>query len=116
MKRILMMWMIAALAVLPLMVGAQERSSEGYLIPEGAEPGRPSFGVAPDQQVVREAQIALRNSGFEPGDIDGIMGSRTRAALREFQASRGLRQTGNLDATTQQQLMATYMPESSGRR
>lgn len=129
MRRILVMCMITALAGLPLMAGAQPtsqfpegRSSEGYLIPEGAEPrpavetppAQPSFREPQDRTTVRQAQIALHDAGFDPGMIDGVMGPRTRGALSEFQASRGLPQTGNLDAATQQQLFAARTPESSG--
>jgi Putative peptidoglycan binding domain len=122
MRRILTIGMVAALAALPLMAMAQPmsgtpegRSSEGYLIPKGAEPHRSSFEAVPQRNLVRDAQIALRDAGFDPGRIDGVMGSKTRAALREFQASQGLPQTGRLDETTQQQLLAANMPESSGR-
>jgi peptidoglycan hydrolase-like protein with peptidoglycan-binding domain len=122
MRRILIIGMVAALVALPLMATAQPmsptpegRSTEGYLIPKGAEPGRPSSEATPQRNLVRDAQIALRNSGYDPGQIDGVMGSRTRAALREFQASQGLPQTGRLDGTTQQQLLAANRPESSGR-
>jgi hypothetical protein len=122
MRRILMICMIIALATLPVLAGAQPaseipegRSSEGYLFPEKAHPGQPSLEAVPGQNPVREAQIALRNAGFDPGEIDGVMGVRTRAALREFQASHGLPQTGRLDTTTQQQLLAAHTPESSGR-
>jgi hypothetical protein len=128
MRRILMACLITALTALPLIAGAQARSSEGYLIPEGAQPnqsyhpslqavpGQSSSEAAADQNMVREAQIALRDAGFDPGGIDGVMGPKTGAALREFQASQGLPQTGKLDATTQQHLLTKRMPESSGRR
>ncbi|HOW19513.1 MAG TPA: peptidoglycan-binding domain-containing protein, partial [Phycisphaerae bacterium] len=45
-------------------------------------------------------QIALDRSGFSPGLIDGIFGGKTTASLREFQRSRGMPATGNLDAAT----------------
>ena len=44
--------------------------------------------------------MALTARGFEPGKIDGAMGSRTRNALREFQRSVGLPSTGRIDAAT----------------
>jgi len=123
MRRTLMICMIAALTALPLMAGAQPaspmpegRSSEGYLIPEGAEPRPSTLEAVSDRNLVRDAQVALRDAGFDPGGIDGVMGRKTRAALREFQASQGLPQTGRLDATTQQELLAAGMPESSGGR
>ena len=35
---------------------------------------------------VREVQEALQQSGYDPGPIDGIMGPRTKAALRRYVA------------------------------
>lgn len=123
MRRTLMICMIVALAALPLLAGAQPatqmpegRSTGGYLIPEGAQPRESTLEAMPDRDMVREAQIALRDAGYDPGKIDGVMGSKTQAALRKFQASQGLPQTGKLDTTTQQQLLAAHTPESSRRR
>ena len=49
---------------------------------------------------VEAVQEALTERGFDPGVIDGAMGSRTRKALREFQRSVGLPSTGEIDAAT----------------
>jgi peptidoglycan hydrolase-like protein with peptidoglycan-binding domain len=65
------------------------------------------------QQDVRQAQEALKNQGHNPGPIDGVMGSQTRQALREFQSKNGLKQTGTLDAETKQKL--NIEGSSSGR-
>lgn len=51
-----------------------------------------------------ETQVALARRGFSPGAIDGAMGSRTRAALRAFQQSADLHETGELDAVTRSAL------------
>jgi hypothetical protein len=127
MRRTLMICMITALAAFPMMAGAQSappipegRSTEGYLIPEGAHPREPTLeavpgAAVPERNLVRDAQIALRDAGFEPGRIDGVMGPKTQAALREFQASYGLPQTGRLDSTTQERLLAEA-PTSSWQR
>ena len=126
MRKTLMIGMIMALAATPLMVGAQSstdvpegRSSGGYLFPKDAHPREPTSEVmpsTPDQEMIRQAQIALRDAGFEPGRIDGMMGPKTQSALRQFQAAQGLPQTGRLDATTQKELMAAQTPQPSGRR
>ena len=50
--------------------------------------------------MVEAVQEALTERGFEPGKIDGAMGSRTRNALRQFQRSVGLPSTGEIDAAT----------------
>ncbi|MFQ5423739.1 MAG: L,D-transpeptidase [Phycisphaerae bacterium] len=45
-------------------------------------------------------QVALDRTGFSPGVIDGIIGSKTRAALRAFQAFSGLKTSGEPDGPT----------------
>jgi lipid-binding SYLF domain-containing protein len=49
---------------------------------------------------VREVQTALRDKGYDPGPIDGIMGVLTITALRGFQAANGLSNTGMVDEPT----------------
>ena len=45
-------------------------------------------------------QQALKDKGFDPGPADGVMGPRTRAALRDFQKKEGLNPTGRWDHDT----------------
>ena len=45
-------------------------------------------------------QRALLDRGFDPGEVDGAMGSRTRRALDAFQRSIGLPETGQADSAT----------------
>jgi hypothetical protein len=42
-------------------------------------------------------QTALKNSGFNPGSIDGKLGVRTHAAIMKFQKANGLPADGWLD-------------------
>ena len=49
---------------------------------------------------VRAAQQMLSKNGFDVGPIDGILGRRTGAALRDFQQQQQLTQTGKLDPDT----------------
>lgn len=42
----------------------------------------------------RELQQALKDKGFNPGDIDGVIGRDTIAAIRAFQAANGLEVDG----------------------
>jgi len=64
---------------------------------------------------VREAQMKLKDSGFDPGPIDGMLGRRTGKALRDYQQSHNLKATGRLDSKTKQMLMASKenMPQST---
>jgi hypothetical protein len=56
---------------------------------------------------VRSAQQALRERGLDPGPIDGVMGPRTSAAIRDFQQQENLNVTGQLDAETRAKLIAS---------
>ena len=49
---------------------------------------------------IREAQERLILAGLDPGHIDGVLGPKTQAALREYQAAHGLQRTGTLDEKT----------------
>ena len=54
---------------------------------------------------IGQAQDRLKAAGFDPGPLDGVLGQRTREALRRYQASRGLPTTGQFDEATRQLLM-----------
>jgi peptidoglycan hydrolase-like protein with peptidoglycan-binding domain len=49
---------------------------------------------------VRLAQLALREAGFDPGEIDGVYGFHTARAVREFQLAKGLTANGVIDPMT----------------
>jgi peptidoglycan hydrolase-like protein with peptidoglycan-binding domain len=69
-------------------------------IAAGAAP--PIARGAPKSTTVQNLQAALYSLGFiKPrGGIDGAFGPNTEKALKEFQASKGLAQSGTLDANT----------------
>lgn len=50
--------------------------------------------------MVIRVQAALMRRGFYNGDIDGLLGPKTRAALRAFQQTEGIPQTGRMDIAT----------------
>jgi hypothetical protein len=62
---------------------------------------------------VGQAQEQLKEAGLDPGPIDGVLGPRTKAALRRYQASHGLPATGMLDEATRQSLIPP--PSRSGQ-
>ncbi len=63
---------------------------------------------------LRTAQAALTYLGIDPGPIDGLRGRRTRSALIEFQQSRALSASGDLDEATNVALLAEAFPDSPG--
>lgn len=58
-------------------------------------------------QMVRNVQNALRARGYDPGPIDNVMGSRTKAALVKFQKENNL-PVGQLDLETLKALEVNY--------
>jgi len=49
---------------------------------------------------VEEIQKILKDAQFDPGSTDGVMGSRTRKAIRDFQKEKGLWPNGKVDSKT----------------
>ncbi len=78
----------------------------------------PAWGYAPDSyyaydgpiytgsedvdpgQITANVQSALQQQGYYQGDIDGIIGPQTRAALAEYQSAQGIEPTGAIDEPT----------------
>jgi peptidoglycan hydrolase-like protein with peptidoglycan-binding domain len=65
---------------------------------------------------VRAAQEKLSDMGYDVGEADGKVGPKTHAALRKFQADKGLAQTGRLDAHTRAALDMDHGSTTSGAR
>jgi peptidoglycan hydrolase-like protein with peptidoglycan-binding domain len=53
-----------------------------------------------DRDTIRQAQETLNNRGFKAGPTDGILSQRTRTALRQFQKSENLEDSGRLNERT----------------
>ena len=71
----------------------------GGLIGSGlARPSRES--APPPPRFVREAQRTLRDLGYQPGPLDGVVGPRTKRALVRYQMVERIEVTGELDSET----------------
>lgn len=57
-------------------------------------------GIATTKAVVQAAQRRLRALGYDPGLVDGSMGSKTISALKKFETDHGLPFTGTFDQKT----------------
>ncbi len=62
-----------------------------------------SSGSLPNLEM-RTAQVALLFLGYAPGKIDGVLGPRTRAAIKNFRIAAGLPGSEELDGPTYQVL------------
>jgi membrane-bound lytic murein transglycosylase B len=56
--------------------------------------------AALSRNTVENMQRQLNHLGFDAGEVDGVLGSMTQSALREFQASNGMIADGYPDRTT----------------
>jgi len=59
---------------------------------------RGAVNLSRDQ--IRQAQIILKQKGFDVGELDGKLGPRTRKALMAYQQQQGLQATGQMDQQT----------------
>lgn len=72
---------------------------DGYYV-ESYRPvykGIPVEAARTSDQLTERVQLALARKGFYNGEIDGLNGPGTRAAIRAFQAERGLPVSGVVD-------------------
>ena len=58
------------------------------------------FASAATSEEVSTVQKSLNDKGYDAGPVDGVLGSRTRAGIRQYQAAEKLTVTGRLDAQT----------------
>jgi hypothetical protein len=58
----------------------------------------------PPDQVIANVQTALQQQGYYRGDIDGLNGPLTRAALADYQRDHGLYETAAIDRPTLESL------------
>ena len=85
--------------------GAAPPQSHWVVVRHEAPAGPSEHGArTPKPQFVREAQRALRDLGYDPGPIDGIVGPQTHAALAKYQGAENLPVTGELDSETMARL------------
>ena len=63
----------------------------------GSGSGGAKSAASGAQGLVQKAQAMLNSRGFEVGTPDGVMGPKTRNAIRDFQRSAGIPVTGKVD-------------------
>jgi peptidoglycan hydrolase-like protein with peptidoglycan-binding domain len=62
----------------------------------------------------KEAQQILKSKGYYSGEVDGLNGPQTEAALTHFQQDQGLPVNGELDDKTAKELQASMPKEALG--
>lgn len=63
-----------------------------------------AYNSLPPDQVIANVQVALQQQGYYQGEVDGLIGPLTRAALADYQRDHGLYETAAIDQPTLQSL------------
>ncbi len=77
--------------------GAVQRTASVTAAPDVPAPTSPPQLT---KDTIARAQARLNMLGFQVGRADGLLGARTRQAIRQYQQSKGITSTGELDAAT----------------
>ena len=78
-------WKVVSALVLPALLAWPGVAARAELLPD---------------PMIEAVQRELDERGYDPGEVDGLTGRRTRGAIREFQRSAGLPDTGQIDDAT----------------
>jgi hypothetical protein len=66
-----------------------------------------AYNHLPPDQVIANVQTALQQQGYYHGDVDGLIGPLTRAAVADYQRDHGLYETAAIDQPTLESLGMT---------
>ncbi|MEM7069880.1 MAG: peptidoglycan-binding protein [Pseudomonadota bacterium] len=75
-------------------------------VPDSWKSADDKFAVLSDQNSIAQAQVLLAKMGFDVGPADGVLGQKTRDAIRNFRAKSGLSVNDNLDVEFMETLKA----------
>ena len=90
---------------------SQDQSGASQGATSESTSAQPQAQAGQSPEMVKQAQEKLSAAGHEAGPADGKMGPQTQAALKEFQESKGLEASGQLDQKT---IAALGVSESGG--
>jgi hypothetical protein len=63
-----------------------------------------AYNSLPPDQVIANVQTALQQQGYYQGEVDGLLGPQTRAAIADYQRANGLAETAAIDQPTLESL------------
>jgi len=90
---------LCLLLILFSLVGCSQKEQGNQQDSELTLPQIPKFNV-PYKPTNKDIQIALKNTGFYEGNIDGEIGAMSEEAIREFQAANNLAVDGRVGPNT----------------
>ena len=100
-----------------------ERTGAGVPLPEGSREsgtvekgssGNSNRATNDSSENLKAVQQALKDKGYDPGPINGVMTPQTTAAIRSFQSASKISPTGTLTAETSAKLGVQSNSSGSG--
>lgn len=88
----------AAFSLSAVAAGDQKQKQEPQA--QSGQKGAQTQASSQSPELVKQAQQKLSAAGHDAGAADGIAGPKTQAAVKEFQQSKGLQTSGQLDQKT----------------
>ena len=85
----------------------QERQEQTASSQQQTATSRPDIESLSDRQGIAEIQRELNRLGYDAGPVDGVMGSRTRSAIRAYQADMDIARNGRASADLLERLRQT---------
>ncbi len=83
-----------------------DQASNSIDVPDAWTENKPlTTGSVDMKKAVRNIQLILQKNGYDVGTADGVMGSKTRAAISAFQKANGQSPTGDVDQKLVQLLL-----------
>jgi peptidoglycan hydrolase-like protein with peptidoglycan-binding domain len=76
----------------------------------------PSGSIHLTRAQTRMLQQALNSGGLDAGPADGIMGEKTREALKKYQSQKGLNASGQVDRQTLGALLSERGKQTASRK
>ena len=93
---------------------AQSQGAQSSQTQSAQPDSKSSQASSQSPEMVKQAQEKLSAAGHDAGEPDGIVGPKTQSALKEFQESKGLQASGELDQKTMAALGMSEGSSSSG--
>ena len=103
---IILLFVVFSTALLSgCLVEDEKLETEVRLKPASGQPVVPEKTQIRANEEVKSIQIVLNNLGYDVGPADGIMGSKTREAIKLYQQDHDLPVTGQLNSISKKILI-----------
>ena len=96
--------------------GQDQNAGQNSPDPAMDKQGGPSGSINLTRAQTRMLQQALNSGGLDAGPADGIMGEKTKEALKKYQSQKGLNASGKVDRQTLGALLSERGKQTASRK